>query len=88
MFCPPALILFIDGHKERVFRGSASENALTASAPITVMPLSAARNQNIQDAGCSTQLAYVCDRVMARPYFLPPLHVPLAFGVLSLMDLR
>ena len=63
--------------------GSASANALPASAPITVIPWRAARDQNIQDAGCLTQPAYVCAIVMARPYYrFPPLQVPRAFGVL------
>ena len=48
--------------------GSASGNAFPVSASITVIPLSAARDQNIRDAGCSTQLAYVWAIVTARPY--------------------
>ena len=59
---------------------SASANALPASALITAIPLRAARAQNIQDAGCSTQLAYVCAKVTARPYRFLPLQVSRAFG--------
>ena len=43
----------------------------------------AASDQNIQEAGCSTQLAYACAIVViALPYLLAPLHVPRAFCVL------
>ena len=44
-----------------------SANTLLALAPMTIIPLGAAREYNSQVASCSIQLAYVCANVTAFP---------------------
>ena len=78
---PPFAKLVVNAHEEGDPGGGASANAFPASAPMATRHSLAVMDQYKQQAGCSTQVAYVSATVTARPYFLPPLHVPRALKI-------